>query len=194
MATEFLHDNKPKLSLKKWICTVSHFIDPIQFHLIFQMLAKCSWVESERTVSKFRKRKRKILCCVHQLHKAAREIRKFHVAIVQRRLRNVQKSVMHVEISCFANINLFFLPFYCRAKASYCCDPEILLPCMVTWRHTFPLYNKASKLCTKWRNAGLVLAFFFGGFLLTDIPAVILTSHLVNKGYTATLYCLLNVF
>ena len=27
----------------------------------------------------------------------AREIRKFHVAVVQQRLRNVQKSVMHVQ-------------------------------------------------------------------------------------------------
>ena len=40
--------------------------------------------------------------------KWALEIRKFHVAIVQRRLRNVQKSVMHVQICCFANTNLFF--------------------------------------------------------------------------------------
>ena len=29
--------------------------------------------------------------------KRAREIRKFHVAVVQQRLRNVQKSVMHVQ-------------------------------------------------------------------------------------------------
>ena len=38
--------------------------------------------------------------------KQAREIRKFHVAVEQRRLRNVQKSVMHVQSCCFANINL----------------------------------------------------------------------------------------
>ena len=46
--------------------------------------------ESQRTVSNFRKRK--FLCCVHLLHKAgAGEIRKFHVAVLQRRLRSVQK-------------------------------------------------------------------------------------------------------
>ena len=33
----------------------------------------------------------------------AHEIRKFHVAVVQPRLRNMQKSVMHVQICCFAN-------------------------------------------------------------------------------------------
>ena len=35
-----------------------------------------------------------------------REIRYFHVVVVQRRQRNVQKSVMHGERFCFANINL----------------------------------------------------------------------------------------
>ena len=35
-----------------------------------------------------------------------REIRYFHVAVVQRRLRSVQKSVMQVQSCCFANLNL----------------------------------------------------------------------------------------
>ena len=40
-----------------------------------------------------------------------REINHCHVVVLQRQLRNVQKSVMHVQ-SCFANLNLlFFLPF-----------------------------------------------------------------------------------
>ena len=33
--------------------------------------------------------------------KQAREIRKFHVTVLQRRLRNVQKSEMHVQSCCF---------------------------------------------------------------------------------------------
>ena len=37
--------------------------------------------------------------------KREREIRKFHVAVVQRRLKNVQKSVMHVQSCCFENKN-----------------------------------------------------------------------------------------
>ena len=49
----------------------------IQFHLICQMLAKFSGVESESNVFKFRKRKRKF--CVLFIHsiKRAREIRSF---------------------------------------------------------------------------------------------------------------------
>ena len=34
-----------------------------------------------------------------------RENRKFHVVVVQRRQRNVQKSVLHVQSCCFANLN-----------------------------------------------------------------------------------------
>ena len=69
---------------------------------------KYSAVKSERTVFKCIKRKRKVLCCVHLLHKALLtcKIRTFHVAVVQRRLRNVQKIAMHLQSCCFAYINL----------------------------------------------------------------------------------------
>ena len=48
--------------------------------------------EGER---KFRRR-----LCTSSVH---REIRHFHVVVVQWRQRNVQKSVMHVQSCCFAN-------------------------------------------------------------------------------------------
>ena len=121
MVANFLYDNKLETSLKKRIRTVSNFIDLIQFHLICQMLATFSGGESERTSSKFRAR--------------AHEIRKFHVAVVQPRLRNVQKSVMHVQSCCFANkpVALFAVLFTVAvavvvAQTVYFCDPEILLP------------------------------------------------------------------
>ena len=44
----------------------------------------------------------------------AREIRTFHVAVRQQRLRNVPKSVMHVQSCSFANLNL--LPFAVRRR------------------------------------------------------------------------------
>ena len=42
-----------------------------------------------------------------------REIRHFHVVVVQRQQRNVPKSVMHVQSYCFANLNrpIALLPF-----------------------------------------------------------------------------------
>ena len=114
MVAKFLDHTKPKTSLKKWSCTVSNFIELMQFHLICQMLGKFSGVKSERTASKFRKRKWKLLCYVFTFSfKPVREIRRFHVAVVQRRLRNVQKSVMHVQSCCFANKNLrLFIVLY----------------------------------------------------------------------------------
>ena len=76
--------------------------------------------------------------------KRASEIRKFHVAIVQRLLKNVQKSLMHLQTCCFTNINLLlFCPSRCRRCR--CCLSFLLLwskhfATMVTWRHTSPLY------------------------------------------------------
>ena len=42
-----------------------------------------------------------------------REIRRFHVVVVQRRLRNVQENVMHVQSCCFANVNILL---FCRSR------------------------------------------------------------------------------
>ena len=55
------------------------------------MFAKFSGVESQRTVSNLEK-ERENFRVVYSI-KRAREIRKFHVPVLQRRLRNVQKSV-----------------------------------------------------------------------------------------------------
>ena len=44
------------------------------------------------------------------------ENRHFYVVVVQRRLRNVQKSVIHVQSSCFANLNLLL---FCRSRFRY---------------------------------------------------------------------------
>ena len=72
--------------------------------------------------------------------KRAREIRKFHVAVVQRRLRNVQKSVMHVQSCCFANLNLLL---FCRSlwrRHSLCLSSLLLTTknfvTIITWHHT----------------------------------------------------------
>ena len=64
-----LDDNKPTTSLKKSELGLFQ-TSLIQFHLICQMFAKFWFgVESKMTVSG-RKRKKKILRSVHQLHKA----------------------------------------------------------------------------------------------------------------------------
>ena len=46
--------------------------------------------------------------------KRAREVSKFHVTVVQRRLRNVQKSVMDVQN------NLLFFSLFCSRRRRRC--------------------------------------------------------------------------
>ena len=56
-------------------------------------------------------------CCLVFPSSTKREIRHYHVVVVQRRLRNVQKSVMPVQSCCFANLNLLlFFRFRCRLR------------------------------------------------------------------------------
>ena len=73
-----------------------------------------SWVLKDCIKVQEKKKKVVVLC---SSPRKKREIRYLHVVVVQWRLRNVQKSVMHVPSCCFANINL--LPFWrsrCRRR------------------------------------------------------------------------------
>ena len=52
------------------------------------------------------KKKKVVVFCPRPATK--REIRQFHVVVVQRRQRNVSKNVMHVQSCCFANLTYCF--------------------------------------------------------------------------------------
>ena len=67
---------------------------------------------------KVQEKKRK--CCLLFPFSVKREIRQFHVVVVQRRPGNVQKSVMYVQSCCFARLNLlfFFLHFLLPSSSS----------------------------------------------------------------------------
>ena len=83
--------------------------------IIGQILANIFGVEFERTVSKFRKRKRKFCLVFPSLTK--REIWHLHVVVVQWRQRNVHKSMIHVQSCCFACLNLLlFRCSRCRRR------------------------------------------------------------------------------
>ena len=79
------------------------------------MLAKFSGLNPKGPYLSLEKEKKKWGVVVTYSIKRASEIRKFHVAVVQQRLRNVQKSVMHVQSCSFANLNL--LLFCCRKES-----------------------------------------------------------------------------
>ena len=64
------------------------------------MLTKCSGLNPKGPYVSLEKEKQNFCVVVTYSIKRAREIRKFHVAVVQQRLTNVQKRVMQVQ-RCF---------------------------------------------------------------------------------------------
>ena len=67
------------------------------------MLAKFSGLNPKGPYVSLEKEKQNFCVVLAYSIKWAREIRKFHVAVVQQWIRNVQKSVMHVQ-RCFLSI------------------------------------------------------------------------------------------
>ena len=110
MTTNWKRDFK----IKKWIPTVSN---------CFIYFVKC-WRNFLRLNPKgpylSQGKEKDVLCCVYLLHKVReRKIRNFHIAVLQRRLRNVQKRVMHVQSCCFAKYKpIAFLPFSMQISRS----------------------------------------------------------------------------
>ena len=82
------------------------------------MLAKFSGLNPKRQYLSLEKEKENFVVVLTYSIKRASEIRKFHVAVMQQRLRNVQKNVMHVQSCSFANLNLLL---FC------CCKNSLLL-------------------------------------------------------------------
>ena len=63
---------------------------------------------------------------------AKREIRRFHVVVVQRQQRNIQKSVLQVQSSCFPNlIQLLFCRSHCHRHLRRGCLTSVLVVVVV---------------------------------------------------------------
>ena len=76
------------------------------------MLAKFSGLNPKGPYLSLQKEKETFCVVFTYSVKRAREIRKFHVTVLQRWLKNLLKSVMHVQSGCFTDINLLLLlPF-----------------------------------------------------------------------------------
>ena len=103
-------------SLKKWICTVSNFIDLLYFHLICQMLAKFCGLNPKGPYVSLEKEKENICVLLTYSLKWACEIRKLHVTVMQQWLRNVQKA------GCTCKDVFLPIKTYCF----FCCLPSPL--------------------------------------------------------------------
>ena len=100
------------------------------------MLAKFSLLNRKGPYLSLEKESDNVYALLTYSIKWVHEIRKFHVAVVQQWLRNVQKSLMPVQSCSFAIFNLLLFR---------CCKNSLLLwsknfATIVTWRHISPLY------------------------------------------------------
>ena len=105
-----------KTSLKKRSRTASNFFRAYSSSFNSSNVCNFCWSWILKDCIK----ERKSLSCVQVSTK--REIRHFHVVVVQWQQRNVPKSVMHVQSCCFAHLNLFL--FCCsrwsRRRRCFC--------------------------------------------------------------------------
>ena len=100
------------------------------------MLAKFSLLNRKGPYLSLEKESDNVCALLTYSIKWVHEIRKFHVAVVQQWLRNVQKSLMPVQSCSFAILNLLLFR---------CCKNSLLLwsknfATIVRWRHISPLY------------------------------------------------------
>ena len=99
-----------KTSRKKWIRTSSNF------YLTYSdsFIVKCWQIFLELNFKRLYQSsgKEREGCCLVFTCLTQRETGHFHVVVVQRRQRNLQKRVMHVQSCCFANLNLLL---FCRS-------------------------------------------------------------------------------
>ena len=71
------------------------------------------WELSSKGLYLSLKKKEKENRCLAFTFSMKREIKTFHIVVVQWRQRNVQKCLMHVQSCCFANLNLLLV---CRCR------------------------------------------------------------------------------
>ena len=83
------------------------------------MLAKFSGLNPKEPYLSLEKEKENFCVVLTSSIERAREIRKFHVAVVQQRLRKVQKSCFYCQSKPIA----FLLFAVAVAKTLCCCDP-----------------------------------------------------------------------
>ena len=89
---------------------------------------------------------------------AKREIRRFHVIVVQRRQRNVQTSVLQVQSSCFPNlIQLFFCRSHCHRHLRRGCLTSVLVVVVVVVTTTTTTDDDATTVTTTTKTMMMVM-------------------------------------
>ena len=88
------------------------------------MLANCLNLNSKALYQSSGKEKES--CCFVFPSLTKRGIRHFHVVVMQRRLRNVQKTMIHVQGCCFANQTYCFFAVHVAVAVVFALAPYYL--------------------------------------------------------------------
>ena len=110
IVAKFLDDNKPKIHLKRELAVWLKLHRSYSIPFNVSNVGDISGVESEGTLPKFRKRKRKFLSRLHLLHKAG---------------------AWNEDVPCRSRATTakkLCKKAFVVAYAAYCCGPDILLP------------------------------------------------------------------
>ena len=91
-----------------------------------------------------------------------REIRQFHVLVVQRRQRNVQKSIMHMQSCCFTNLNLIAFFLIPLPSPSSLLINETRTSCTNRTKKCLRVLNKTQLIGSLWRFASHSRWAWFG--------------------------------
>ena len=139
MVARVLDDDKPIKSLKSVFALFQ--ASPILFNFVWfgKSWRNFLWDRIYRYLSLEKESDNFCVVFTYSI-KWAREIRKFRVVVVQRWQRNVENSMIRVQVVVSKYKHLIFLPFFLPSPSSLVLLSSRNSATMVTWRHTSPLY------------------------------------------------------
>ena len=140
MIAKFLDDNKPKKSLKSLLALFQTSLMLFNFISFGKSWRNFLWDHIHHYPSLEKESDNFCVVSTYSI-KGACEI-KFHVVVVQRRQRNVQNSVMHVQNCCLLLLTYYFLPFSLPSPSLLVLLSSRNSATMVIGHHTSPLYRK----------------------------------------------------
>ena len=112
------HHLKSEFALLQTLSCLFQLVQYVKFWQIFPELNSKRLYQSSRRVNKSR-------CLIVFTSSTKREVRHFHILVMQRWQRNAQKSMIHMQSSCFANLNLSLFCHRC------CCCRRLCLSSII---------------------------------------------------------------
>ena len=115
-----------------------------------------------------------------------REIRHFHVVVVRWRQRSVQKSVMHVQSCCFADLNLLL---FCRSRWRRRCRRCCLSFVLTNNQDFYPIKKEPRFHWRNFQDAAWHIASF-SSYFIVRVMKVSVNCHIISESYIVYFFVL----